>query len=79
MDMSQLTTIVITMAVTVISKEVFTWAWALLKTIVATDTIKAKLKATFSRSNLRIFFDLVTIAIFLYPIYFLGWTDSPID
>ena len=79
MEMSQFTTIVITMVISVISKEVITWAWNLLKTIVVTDTIKAKLRAIFTRSNLRILYDLITIGVFVFTIASIGWTDKPLS
>jgi hypothetical protein len=79
MDSSQLTTIAVTAVISVIAKEVFTWAVALFKTMVTAETTRARLKAIFSKTNLRIMSDLPAIATYTVIIAWMGWTDEPLS
>jgi hypothetical protein len=62
MDRKQLITIVVTVVMSTIAKEVFTWLVAFAKTQAATATTKAKVKKIFNKNNLIIIWDLFSAA-----------------
>ena len=79
MDNNQLITIAVTAVISVIAKEVLTWAVALVKAMAMAQTIRAKLKAMFSRTSLRIMWGLATVVMYTGIIVWIGWTDEPLS
>jgi hypothetical protein len=62
MDRAQLVTIAVTAVISVIAKEVVTWAVSLVRTLSVIKTIREKVKKIFSRNNLAIFGNLFWLA-----------------
>lgn len=64
MDRTQLITIIVTAVVSVIAKELFQWFWGVCKTLSITNTIKAKFRALFTKTNRAILWDIVGIVFY---------------
>ena len=79
MDNSSLTTIAVTAVISVIAKEVLTWAVAWVKTIAMAQTTRARLKAIFNSTSLRIIWDLATVVMYTGIIVWIGWIDEPLS
>jgi hypothetical protein len=79
MGKSQLMTIVVTAVVTAIAKELVNWVLAMVKKIATAQTTRAKLKAMFSKTSLRIMWDLLVIALYTTIVVSVGWTDGPLS
>lgn len=79
MDKSQFMTIVITAVVSVMAKEMVSWSAALVKKIAMAQTTRAKLKAMFSKTSLRIMWDLLVIALYTTIVVSVGWTEGPLS
>lgn len=78
MDTTTWITVVITAVVTAIVKELVSWLIGLLKNAAAINTIKAKLKAIFSRTNLAIMSDAGGIIFYTaIVIYFISGMEPP--
>jgi len=78
MDQGQITTIAVTAVVSVIAKEVLVWLVGLVKGAASVSTAKALFGAIFNRTNLAILSELLALALYVYLIVHVGWTDSPV-
>jgi hypothetical protein len=58
MDKSKLITIVVTAVITAIAKELVTWLLSVTKTLSTRATLRAKVKALFSKYNRAVFLDM---------------------
>jgi len=79
MDTAQLTTILVTAVISVIAKEVSMWLWALVKLTATTATVRAKVNAMFTKSNLDILLHLFLTGFYLYIVVSVGWTDDRVS
>jgi hypothetical protein len=61
LDTSKLVTIVVTAVVAVIAKELVQWLWAMFKTLSVISTIRAKIKAIFTKTNRAIIWDILGV------------------
>ena len=77
MDKNQLITIAVTAGISVIAKEVVQWLWTVLKNLSTLNTIKAKLKSIFTKTNRKILWALGSTIFYLVVIVSFVRDESP--